>query len=358
MRQAIGNTELWEYRTCRDGILNAANATDAVGGFILQGMVAGILKLGAVLLVLGAALMALTVALVARLILRPPRMTDGKAMFRLHRLSPGDMGMDFENHDFTVRDQRWGGTMRLAGWWIPCPRPSVRCAIVMHGYGDAKVGALDWAAALRRLGLNILAIDLRAHGESDGKNCTGGFFEREDLNQVIDQLRADRPRQTRQLVLFGVSLGGAVAAAVASRRADVAAVILESPLADYRRAIAAQAKMIGFTDGALLQSGIALAQFVSGAKFDAVRPADTIGQIRCPLLLILGREDELLSDEDFAALRAALAHRRADAGTGTMVVIDGAGHLMAMWTDPNQYMQQLGGFLESALLEIDGTLAS
>ena len=77
------------------------------------------------------------------------------------------------------------------------------------------------------LGFHILALDLRAHGESAGVVSTAGDREQHDVVQVLDQLRADGPAQTRQLVLFGVSLGAAVALAVA---ADGSADAVESAL--------------------------------------------------------------------------------------------------------------------------------
>ena len=54
---------------------------------------------------------------------------------------------------------------------------------------------------------NILAIDLRAHGESGGAHSSAGFWERHDVNQVIDQPKSARPAETRQILLFGISLG-------------------------------------------------------------------------------------------------------------------------------------------------------
>src|SRR5688500_6788905 len=164
----------------------------------------------------------------ALMLLRPPRMTDGKAIFRLRRLSPGDLGLPFEDVTFTVRDER-GRPLKLAAWWIENTGARGRCAVLIHGYADAKVGGIAWAPMFHALRFNVLAIDLRAHGDSGGSYCTGAYFERDDVAQAIDQLRASRPDATRTLVLFGVSLGAAVAAAVAARRDDIDAVIMESP---------------------------------------------------------------------------------------------------------------------------------
>ena len=135
------------------------------------------------------------------------------------------------------------------------PIPSAATAVLVHGYADAKVGAIAWAPPLRELGLNVLAVDLRAHGESDGRLCTGGPAEADDVGQVIDQLLARRPDQARQVVLFGASLGAAVASIVAANRDDLAAVVLESPFASYRRAVRAHFRLVGMPDGPLLHAG-------------------------------------------------------------------------------------------------------
>src|SRR3954454_14240551 len=170
-------------------------------------------------------LLGATTWMMARMLLVPERMSDPRAAFVLKRVSPADLGVRYEPAKFTVRaDPR--GTLDLAAWWIPCPRsPQLlgsgakgdpggdRTVVLIHGYSDAKVGAIAWAPTWHALGYHVLAIDLRAHGESGGPFSTSGYFERHDLNQVLNQLRAQRPDETRHLVLFGVSLGAATALA-------------------------------------------------------------------------------------------------------------------------------------------------
>ncbi len=169
----------------------------------------------------------------ARVILCPPRLSDAAAVWHLGRLSPGDLQLRFEEVWFTAVDERTGERLKLAGWWIPHETAGGRCIVLLHGYGDAKVGALSWAPTLHGLGWNILVIDLRAHGQSEGRFCTGGAAEVEDVVQVMNQLRAQRPRDTRTLVLFGVDLGAAVACGVAAREGAVAGVVADSLYADY-----------------------------------------------------------------------------------------------------------------------------
>ena len=206
--------------------------------------------LGLVLLAVGVVVLAVVLPLMARLILSPPRMTDVKAAWFLHRLSPGDLGLQYQSLNFSIRDVATGQPLKIAAWWIAHPLAQGRCAILLHGYGDAKVGAIAWAPTFHDLGFNVLALDLRAHGQSEGRYSTGGFFERHDIDQIIDQLRAQQGPNAQRLVLFGVSLGAAVACACAVLRAqqnppgDIDAVILECPFPDYVRAIRSHARVL------------------------------------------------------------------------------------------------------------------
>jgi pimeloyl-ACP methyl ester carboxylesterase len=298
-----------------------------------------------VLLAAGAALAVGVAVLVAYVVLHPPRMTDGKAVYRLRRLSPGDLGLRFDAERYTVRDASTGRPLQLAAWWIPAAQPSAATAVLLHGYADAKVGAIAWAPPLHALGLNVLAVDLRAHGESDGTICTGGPAEADDLNQLIDQLLARRPESTGHLVLFGASLGAAVAAATASGRNDVSAVVLESPFASYRRAVRAHAKLVGLPGGLPLRLAIAIAETAAGHRFDAARPVDRIPRISCPTLVIVGEADLLLDATDVAMLRDAVARQGNPAST--LWAVPAAGHLLALHVDPAGYRHRLAAVLRA-----------
>ena len=306
---------------------------------------ARLLILLCVLLASGGLLWIGLAALMAWSILTPPRMSAGKAIYHLHRLSPGDLGLGFEEQPFTVRDSRSNRKLHIAGWWIPASPSANRCAILIHGYADAKVGAIAFAPLLNDLDLNILAIDLRAHGESDGRFSTGGYFERDDITQVIDQIRAARPFQTEQLILFGISLGASVACGIAAVRSDIAAVILESPFPSYERVIASHIRLMNLPGGLMLKAAIAVGQKISGANFSEVRVVDLLRVIHCPAMLIVGGEDELLDAEDIALLRSAVRD-----GTGSEFwLVQNAGHLAAMAIDPIEYRQRVESFLETVI---------
>src|SRR5258706_11738867 len=179
-------------------------------------MLPGALILALMLLAVGALLVGFVCLAMAKFLLPPPRMTDGAALWILKRIGPDDLGLPWEEIAFHVLDERTHGKLKIAAWWIQAASPSSHCAVIVHGYADAKVGGIAWAPTFRAMGYNVLAIDLRAHGESEGTQTTAGFFERHDLSQIIDQLRLQRPAATREIVLFGVSLGAAVVGATAA----------------------------------------------------------------------------------------------------------------------------------------------
>jgi pimeloyl-ACP methyl ester carboxylesterase len=254
-------------------------------------IVSSLLMLALVLLAVGAGLCALVVVLLARAVTMPPRMTDGKAAWVHKRLSPGDLGLAFEDVRFEIRDARDGQPLRITGWWIPHPEARGRCVILIHGYADAKVGAIAWAPIWNSLGWNILAIDLRAHGESGGRQCTGGYFERHDVSDVIDRLRAERPDETLRLMLFGEGLGATVAVATGALRDDIDGVVLNRPAPDFGHEATLQMDAHGAPPGVLRRLAIRLAERMSGARFHEVRLPELLPGLTYPVLTILSEQD-------------------------------------------------------------------
>ena len=154
-------------------------------------LVTPLLSLLVVLLALGALTAAATVVFMAQALLRPPRMSDGKALYLLRRLAPDDLGLAYERAE-PHRPRRAHRPAALPGGLVGPGRPTRRaadagrCAVLIHGYADAKVGAIAWAPVWHALGYHLLVPDLRAHGESGGPGHDGRVF------------RAARPGAGRQ----------------------------------------------------------------------------------------------------------------------------------------------------------------
>ena len=321
-------------------------------------MLEKLLVLSSVLVVVGAATAGLTIFMMARFLLTPPRMTGGQALWILKRLTPEDLGLGYEELTFDVRDEATGGRdkVRVAAWWIPARSPSCdRCVVIVHGYADSKIGAIAWAPTFREMNWNVLAIDLRAHGDSGGRYTTAGYFERHDLSQVIDRIKAMRAAQTGRIVLFGVSLGAAVAAATAELRqgrgdaADVDAVIMDCPYRDYPGAAQTHARVMGMPGPVFQRAAIALARRMSGADFDACSPVTVIPRLRCPVMVIQGQDDLFVDRWDKDAVEAATRGRPAELGSTAYWRAERTHHVLALATDPGTFRQKVEDFLASAV---------
>lgn len=199
--------------------------------------------------------------------------------------------------------------------------------VMTHGWGDSRIGALTRAAPLLPLCSRIVMWDLPGHGEAKGR-CSMGTREVEDLLTLLQQLAiASQP-----LVLFGWSLGAGVSIVAAGKlgdkfRATLAGVIAEAP---YRVPQTPARNVLKIRElpfrwnvpPAFLMIGVDVGVGPRWSGFDRVEHA---AKLKCPLLVIHGRDDRVCPIEDGRAI--------ANAARGTLVEIPDAGH-HGLWTEP------------------------
>jgi pimeloyl-ACP methyl ester carboxylesterase len=291
----------------------------------------------------------IAVAATAWVLLRPPRMTPARAMARLGRMSPSDLHLRSEDAEFWVRDAASGGRkIRIVAWWLPASDSSDVTVVLIHGYADSRIGALAWADPLiKEIGVNVLAVDLRAHGESGGSFTTAGLRERFDLEQIVNDLRAARPAETVHIYLMGLSMGAAVALAAAAELGDgTAGVIVDSPVADFYHGAATQLSLMGLAGKSVLLPGLRLTEMLLGERFTSIRPDRLIrDRLRCPVLaLVPGGGDPFLPHADAHALSSIIADRAAEDGRSEWVTFPTAGHLLALQQDPAEFDSALNRF--------------
>ncbi|HTR97042.1 MAG TPA: alpha/beta hydrolase [Candidatus Acidoferrales bacterium] len=129
----------------------------------------------------------------------------------------------------------------LDGWLLRGARPGV--IVLLHGYGRDHHHEWRYAQSLRRDGWTLLAVDFRSSRGRRRKPTTLGFYELEDARSTLDWLEHDPRTAGQPIGLFGESLGGAVAIALAAERPEVAALAVDSPFANGRLAIADAARL-------------------------------------------------------------------------------------------------------------------
>ena len=98
-----------------------------------------------------------------------------------------------------------GDGIALRGWLCGTPLTSRGTLVVLHGVADTRLSTAPIVERYLARGFDVIAYDSRAHGESGGDTCTYGFYEKRDLQRIVDALPAG------PVVLIGNSLGAAVA---------------------------------------------------------------------------------------------------------------------------------------------------
>lgn len=133
--------------------------------------------------------------------------------------TPADRGLAYRDIALRTAD----GLM-LSAWWVPAQQ--ARAAVLFcHGNGGNISHRLDTLALFNRLGLSTLIFDYRGYGRSEGTPSEQGSYR--DAEAAWDFLVQGMGIEPRHIVLFGRSLGGAVAADLAQDR-PAGVLILES----------------------------------------------------------------------------------------------------------------------------------
>jgi pimeloyl-ACP methyl ester carboxylesterase len=136
--------------------------------------------------------------------------------------SPEDFGLEAERVQFKSTEG-----LKLAAWWLPAKGESKASVVLAHGLGGNRSVMLGRAKFLVEAGYDVLAVDLRAHGESDGRYVTPGFKEAEDLLNAAAYLLERNPG--RPLVLFGHSYGAVAVLHATARTSPAKAAVADAP---------------------------------------------------------------------------------------------------------------------------------
>jgi fermentation-respiration switch protein FrsA (DUF1100 family) len=186
--------------------------------------------------------------------------------------TPADLGLEFEAVRLPLNGDR------LAGWWLPSKIPHAATLLYAHGNAGNVSANLDQVRRLAGTGLCIFIFDYRGYGESTG----GPPRERlvyEDAERAWTYLVRERRIQPSDVVIYGHSMGGAVAIDLASRHPDAGALITESTLPS----------VIDVAGGTLF-AWLPLRLIVT-ERFDAV---SRIRSIRVPKLILHGDADPMI----------------------------------------------------------------
>jgi pimeloyl-ACP methyl ester carboxylesterase len=219
--------------------------------------------------------------------------------------TPASAGLAFEDVVLRTSD-----AVSVHGWFIPAASPipaegttpagSRRPVTLLFFHGNAENigGCLDLARLARAAGFNLLLVDYRGYGESQGRPTEQGIYR--DGEAALDHLRSRTGVDPDRIVVWGRSIGAAVAVRLAARGTEpdgaardrsagepgdpggarrVAGLILESPFTSV--------------PDLLRQGGhvalLALSRFGT-YRFDS---AALMGRVEAPVLIVHGTDDEI-----------------------------------------------------------------
>jgi uncharacterized protein len=185
------------------------------------------------------------------------------------------------DYPFPVREIALAGEPRqtLHGWWVAAPGPGAKVVLYLHG-NDGNVSTnMDGIAPLRELGYSVFLIDYRGYGASDG-----GFPSEQgvyrDAQSAWDYLVRERGVKPVNLVIYGHSLGGAIAIELALHHPEASALVVESSFTSMRDMAGLDARFTAVPVGPFLNQ-----------RFDSM---DKVGRLRLPVLYIHGTADEVV----------------------------------------------------------------
>ncbi|WP_051305728.1 alpha/beta hydrolase [Desulfogranum mediterraneum] len=183
--------------------------------------------------------------------------------------SPAEVGLAYESVQLMTSDK-----LQLHGWFVPAPQAR-GVVLFFHGNAGNISHRLESLLLFNRLRLSTLIFDYRGYGRSQGSPSEQGMYQ--DAEAGWQYLRRVRAVSSQQIILFGRSLGAAVASQLATSHTP-GALILES---GFTSVPDVAAELYPFLPTSLL------------SRFD-YNAAEKLKQVACPVLVIHSPDDEII----------------------------------------------------------------
>jgi alpha-beta hydrolase superfamily lysophospholipase len=254
-------------------------------------------------------------------------------------LHPRDLGLPFEELALKTAEG-----IHLSCWLIKAPHNPRGTVIYLHGVSECKIVGLPLARELYDSGYNVFLYDSRRHGDSDGKYCTYGFYEKHDTTTIINYLVARPDLTLRNIGLLGTSMGAAVALQVAAIDQRVRAVVAESGFATLRSIFDDyQRRMIKLPWHYLRNIVIKRSEYMAHFKANSVSPLDAVRNINVPLFILHGTVDNLIAHK-YSQMIFDNAHPPKE-----LWLIQGAKHNDMTAVGGKEYTRRILGFFDESL---------
>jgi pimeloyl-ACP methyl ester carboxylesterase len=209
-------------------------------------------------------------------------------------------------------NKKWvgAGGLELNGWLLYRERPAP-FVITVHGFNQNREELLNPSFEIWKAGYNVLACDLRAHGENLAKTSTLGPMELDDLKSTIQYVKTLKtesgvPLCDGRVGLYGADLSGFVALSAAATDDSVKAIAVDTVYPSQSDFVKLRSKTIlgspgprnsAVIENAFLQSciGLCLSFVTDRGGTPPMTASEAIAAIGDrPLLLIAGKSNASL----------------------------------------------------------------
>ncbi len=232
--------------------------------------------------------------------------------------TPGDLGLMYEDVIFTTDDE-----IDLHGWFVAADEP-VGTLLFFHGNAGNISHRLESIFIFNSLRLNVFIIDYRGYGRSQGKISETGTYL--DARAAWSHLTEDRGIDADSIIIFGRSLGSAIATWLASQY-DCAGLIIES----------------GFSSVPSMAQRIypfLPVKWLTRFRYDT---ASNVRKVNSPVLVIHSKTDRVIPYEE-----ARLVFESARSDRRSFLEIQGD-HNDGFLVSRDSYVAGLQSFLDSSL---------
>lgn len=218
--------------------------------------------------------------------------------------------------------------------------PGAPVELMIHGYrGTAERDLCGGVQRAFALGHNVLTVDQRASGFSDGHIITFGIRESRDCLTWIEHIRATFGSETK-IYLTGISMGAATVLTAVGRGLpdNVCGILADCGYSTSRDIIKKVIRQLHLP-AALLYPLVRLgARLYGGFDPEEISPLDAMKQCRIPVIFFHGDADDYvpcdMSRENYETCTAEKC----------LVIVPGAGHGLAYLVDPSTYIEALRDF--------------
>lgn len=217
--------------------------------------------------------------------------------------------------------------------------------IGFHGYRSSYLTDFSGGAELSRsLGHNLLLVDQRAHGKSQGRTITFGIQERWDVISWVDYAVARFGPDTR-ILLLGVSMGASTVLMASGLELppNVRGIIADCPYNSPKDIILRVAEKMGFSPRLIWPFVVAGAHVYGGFSIRETTAAESVKNASVPILILHGEADRFVPWDMSRQISLANPERI------RLFTFPGAEHGLCFLADSPRYRQLVTDFMEAAL---------